>query len=107
MASVKEIISFLRDKDFTEEELARYLDEMVADVAQNSADCAIFQFVKKKRDFTDKRNKRLRSEFRDFILDELNKDRQNIKLDRAQDVYKANRRRKKNQERRRKEARKS
>ena len=95
MATTKEILNFLREKDFSEEELEHYIDDMVADAREDAANNAIYQFVSKKRQFIDRREKRLKEEFRNHILPEINEDRQRIKLERAQGVYKENRKKKK------------
>jgi hypothetical protein len=94
MAKTKEILNFLRDKDFTEEELERELNRMVFDEREDAANHSLYQFVSNKRKFVDNREKRLRTEFQ-FVLQEINEDRNRIKLERAQANYKENRKLKK------------
>ncbi len=98
MASTKEILNFLRDKDFSEEELERYINELVYEKKVKASNDSLYQFTTKKRSFLDKRDARLIAEFNDHILPEINDLRQAVKLARAQGVYKANRKAKKNKQ---------
>lgn len=95
MANIKKILDFLRDKDFTEEELEYHLADMLVEAKEDAANQAVYQFTTKRREFIEKRNARLATECKDFVIEELNEERKLIKFKRAQDTYKNNRAEKK------------
>jgi hypothetical protein len=92
---VQMVISYLRDKEFSEEELINLLRQSLEEYGIHTANISLAQFTEKVRTFKDKRDQRLREECINFVVHELNEERREIKLARAQDQYKINRRAKK------------
>ena len=98
MITIDAILNHLRDKEFSEDELRKYLEDLLYEGRESAACDSLFQFNGKRRRFIDKREKRLREDFKNDILIDINEARQVTKLARAQDRYKENRKIKKEQE---------
>ena len=88
------IVNYLRNKEFTEDDLIKLLEQMKAEHRTDAANTAIAQFNEKKARFKGQRLKRLEREFYDLVLKEINESRKKHKEERAQEGYKENRKRK-------------
>jgi hypothetical protein len=89
---INTLISYLSDKEFTEDELKALLRQMLEQHGENKACLALAQFTERLHEFKERRKKRLVEECINYIIPELNEARNVTRLQRAQVVYKKNRR---------------
>jgi hypothetical protein len=92
--TIDNIITYLRDKEFTEEELKALLKQLLDEHGENKACLALAQFTERLHEFKSKREKRLVEECINYIIPELNEARNVIRLQRAQVQYKKTRKNK-------------
>ena len=95
---VSDIINYLRDKEFAEDELVGLLNQLVREKKEMAANRAIRQFNEARGRFRAKREERLRREYKDRIGYEIANDRAVKKNERAQAMYKKNRAAKKKEQ---------
>lgn len=91
----QDIINHLRDQEFEEGELLALINQLVREKMEFAANRAVRQFNEARQKFRDKRDERLKQEFRDYVLSEINELRSYTKNLRAQAMYKENRKKKK------------
>jgi hypothetical protein len=92
--TIDNIITYLRDKEFTEEELKALLKQLLDEHGENKACLALAQFTERLHEFKSKREKRLVEECINYIIPELNEARNVTRLQRAQVQYKKTRKNK-------------
>lgn len=96
MASgLDKVLSYLREKEFTEEELRDLLKQVSRGDMEYASNKTLGWIIDHLREFKNKREASWRLEFRNVILPEINEVRRERKLERAQETYKQTRKAKK------------